>query len=200
MTTLKWAESVPSNASLVGNAPVDFKSVWTSIALGMATEHFYPGSGGGSDASAGILRPGGSKCFVGNRSDSSVQNSQYTGRLFLDRTNSRLYAYDSAGTYLVGTSWYEEMATDAGGTAYWARSAGAVASVPTGSSTTVVALPLTYGAAPRIVITSSNASWYFCLVTSTTTNFTSCFSTLAGASGTATLNWQSLGTLSGVSY
>ena len=192
-----WQESVPSNDSFVGNAPVDFKRVWSTVAAGMAVEHFFEGSGGASTASSGDLRLGASRAFVGERSACSVP-SQGTGRVFLDRTNSRLYVFDSAGTYVGGTSWLEEMATSSNGS-LWARSAGNVASVPTTSGTTIVAFPFTFAQTPLVNMTSSSISWSFSLVSSTATNFTSCFTSWAGAAGTATLYWEALGQLSGAS-
>lgn len=196
--SIQWVESVPSGTSLVGHAPGDFKSVWTAIATAMAREHFWPGSGGGSDASAGDLLPGATRCFADARSRSSVP-SQGTARFFMDTTNSRLFAYDSTGTFLAGTSWYEEMGVDAG-SGYWVRTAGNVASVPTASGTTIVTFPVVFVAGPPVVLTSSNASWTFSLVSSTTTNFTSAWTSWAGAAGTATLYWEALGTLSTASY
>lgn len=198
MTTLGWTESVPSNASLVGNAPKDFRSVWTALSLGLATEHFYPGSGGGSDASAGDLLPGGSRCFVDNKSRSSAPNSQYTGRLFLDIDNSRLYAYESAATYLVGTSWYNDNASDAG-TNYWVRTSGNTPGVSTGSSVVTIPFGMTFTAPPQVVLSGSNTSWHLSFVTSTTTYVVSAFSSYAGAASTLTIYWQALGTLSSAS-
>lgn len=197
--TIHWEESVPSNASFVGNAPQDFRSVWTAMATGLSVEHFWPGSGGESDASAGELRLGASRAFSAPKSRSSTP-ANAIGRLFLDQTNSRLYAYESGSTYLVGTSWFEDNATDSGSSGYWVRTAGAVASVPTGSSSTVVAFPLTYVAAPTVFVIGSNSSWVFTVGGSTTTNFTSLFSSFAGAASTATFQWEAFGLLSGVSY
>ena len=117
----------------------------------------------------------------------------------MDLTNSRLFVYESAATYLAGTSWYEEMGMDAGSN-YWVRTAGNVGSVPTSSGTTIVTFPIVYVAGPPVVLTSSNASWTFSLVSSTTTNFTSAWTSWAGAAGTATLYWEALGTLSTASY
>ena len=207
MATIKWVESIPSNASKVGNAPVDFRSVWTAVATGMAVEHFFEGSGGASTASSGDLRPGGSRAYtIDGAAAPPLSTSQLTARLAIAITDTisagriqRLRVYDSAGTYQVGTSWLAENAADAG-TGYWLRQAGATPSVPTGSSTTVVVFPQIYLAAPTVHLTSSSISWAFCVVSSTTTNFTSAFSSYANAASTATAYWEALGTMSSVSY
>ena len=199
MATIKWVETVPSNTSLVGYAPQDFKSVWTAISVGMATEHYFPGSGGGSDASAGDLLPGGSRCFVAAKSLSSAPNSQYTGRFFLDTDNSRLYAYESAATYMVGSSWYDDHSLGTGGTAgtsYWLRQSGAVVGVSTGSGTTRVTFPTPYVAGPsQVFLSVSNTSWFATPagLGSDATGFISFFSSFAGAASTVTLYWEATG-------
>lgn len=198
--TIQWVESVPSGTSKVGNAPTDFRSVWTAISTAMAREHYWPGIGGGSDASAGDLLPGGSRCFVGAYSASSLPASQGTGRLFLDITNSRLYIYESAASYLGGTSWFNESQSDSS-SGYWVRTSGSLAGVSTGSATTVIAFGMTFLVPPSIIhVTGSNTSWDLSLTTSTTTNFTSAYSSYAGAASTLTIYWQALGILSSVSY
>lgn len=195
--TIKWEESVPSNASLVGFAPTDFRSVWTSVAEGMAVEHFWPGSGGASFASAGDLLPGASRMFTGSRSASSAPNSQMTGRLFLDNTNGRVYAYESAGTYLVGSMWNEESRNPTlGSNVFFMRQSGALTGVPTGSGATIVAFPVPFANVPTVWLTSSSNSWFFTLFSSTITDFTSMRSSFAGAASTATMYWEAFGTVS----
>lgn len=208
MTLIKWVESVPSNASLVGLAPVDFKSVWTAIAKGMAVEHYWSGSGGGSEASIGDVRPGGSRSTDIDTSTglSSVYANQSVARFawaLTDAINSltvqRLRVYDSTGTYLAGTTFLEEHASNQT-RGYWLRQAGAIASVPTGSSTTTTSFPTPYFAAPTVRVTSSSFSWLVCNASSSTTNFVSVFSSLLNASSTATIYWEALGVASSGSF
>jgi hypothetical protein len=198
MTLIKWVESVPSNASKVGNAPTDFRSVWTAIATGMATEHFWPGVGGASQASAGELLPGASRTFVDAFSASSVP-SQGTARLFFDTTNARLYVYESAGTYMVGSAWHgAHKANPAGFVSL--RQAGALANISTGSGLTRITYPVGYNEAPDIIFaTSSSRSWFMVAGSSTTTQMLATFSSLAGAASTATLYWEVLGNISAAS-
>lgn len=190
--TIQWAESVPSNASFVGNAPIDARSIWTAIETGMKVEHFWSGN------SFGDLLPGASRAFVAARSASSVP-SQGTGRLFIDTTNGRMYAF-SDGTYVVGSLQYAEgklVGTGlADGSTFFLRQAGAVTGIPTGSSSTLVTFPIPYTGTVEVVTTSSSISWYFGAASVQTINFTSVFSSFAGAASTATLYWEAFGVAS----
>ena len=196
MPTLGWTESVPSNTSAVNQYPAFAKSVWTSISLGMAVEHYWNASGGGSDASIGELLPGSSRAFVAALSASSAPNSQMTGRLFLTSDTSRLLVYDSSGTYLVGTPFLQEHATDAK-TGYWLRQSGSYTTTVT-SGTTLVTFSVPYAAAPQVWQSQDNALWLTGVVTLSTGFFTSTWSALAA--GTVNVYWESLGTVSSTSY
>lgn len=79
----------------------------------MAVEHLWDGTGGASSNSRGRMAAGGSRAFFDVRSNSSAPNSQMTGRLFFASDTSALLAYDSTGTYQVGTPFYDEHATSA---------------------------------------------------------------------------------------
>jgi len=196
MPTLGWTETVPSNTSPVYHYPPFAKSVWTSISLGMAVEHYWNASGGGSDASIGDILPGGSRAYVAAQSASSVPNSQHSGRLFLTSDTSKLLVYDSSGTYLVGSAVFQEHVTDAK-TGFWVRQTGSYTTTVTNGSLAIT-FGIPYNAAPRTWQTSDNAQWLLGVTGEATTGFTSRFSALAA--GTMTCYWESLGTVSSVSY
>lgn len=203
MATIKWVESVPSNASLVGRAPTDFKSVWTAISLGMAVEHYWAGTGGGSDSSAGYLRPGGSRAYV-ILDTGPPTSSQITGRLAMDLNATSLRVqdlriYESAGTYLVGTPSLDEVQSSAGSN-HWHRTAGTITGVATGSGVTVVTFAPSFITAPAVFVQGSSVSWNVGIGTVGTSGFTSTYSTFAGASGTASIYWEALGLVSSASY
>lgn len=105
MTQISWNEAIPSITSTVGSFPPYAKSVWTGIAIGMSVEHLWDGTGGSSGVSRGDLRPGASRAFFAAQSASS---SSFTGKLFFASDVSRLFAYGSNGTYLVGTPFYSD--------------------------------------------------------------------------------------------
>lgn len=196
MPTIGWTEGIPSNASTVGSYPAFIKSVWTAISQGMAVEHYWNGSGGGSDGSTGDLRAGGSRAFVAAQSASSIP-SQGTGRLFLASDVSRLFAYDSSGTFLVGTPFFQEHATSSGTIGYWVRQSGSYTTTQT-SGTTTVTYPIPYAQTPSIWQTVDNASWLLTTSGEGADNFVSRFSALAA--GTVVVYWESLGLMSSASY
>ena len=196
MSNVTWVESVPSNASAVGHYPSFAKSIWTSISLGMATEHYWNASGGASDASTGELLPGGSRAFFAAQSASSAPNSQYSGRLFLASDVSRLFAYDSSGTYMVGTPFFQEHVTNPG-VGYWVRQTGSYTTDVT-AGFLAITFGIPYGAVPKLWQSVDNASWLLGVTGEATTGFTSRFSALAA--GTVVVTWESLGTVSSASY
>lgn len=197
MSAISWVETVPSATSLVGIEPRHLQSVWTAVATGLATNLYWPGSGGGSDASIGRLKPGASRTYVDVISNSSVVNSQATGRVFFATDSTRAVLYDSAGTYLFGTPYLAEMHTPSAFP--WVRQTGqtvvASAGTPTSKS---VSFADAYGAAPTVWQTFSNTNYLMAISTVTTGGFTSTFSWMGGGSQSLfTIEYWSLGTMSG---
>lgn len=165
MTQISWNEAIPSIASTVGSFPPYAKSVWTAIATGMAVEHIWDGTGGGSAASRGDLRPGGSRAFFATQSASS---SSFTGKLFFASNVSRLFAYGSNGTYLEGTPFYSDESTpgvDQSGastvpsftSAFRLRQSGTTL-LNTGG-TSAITFPVPYLYPPRVMAVSSQTSF-----------------------------------------
>lgn len=201
MATITWAETIPSITSAVGAFPRYAQSVWTAISQGMATEHLWDGSGGASGASRGLMALGGSRAFFDVRSNSSAPNSQMTGRLFFASDTSALLAYDSTGTYQVGTPFLDENATSAF-TGYWVRQASTVTGGAGGSS--VVTFTVPFLATPNIWFTPSTQSWYaataFNAVSAATFQVSFISQLLGGAGSFATIAWEALGRVSSKSY
>ena len=195
---MTWTESVPSGTSLVGQFPDYAKSIWTTLALGMAKEHFWPGSGGGSDASIGELLPGGTRAFFAAQSASSIP-SQGTGRFFLASDVSRLFVYTSTATFLVGTPFYDECRSHASG-GYMGRQMGSFATTAT-SGTTVVTFPTAYSAVPQVYQSCSTAVVLLSRQGVAAGQFVSAWSALAATGGASfTVFWESLGTISSASF
>lgn len=193
-----WTETVPSGTSLVGQFPDYAKSIWTTLALGMATEHFWPGSGGGSDASIGELLPGGSRAFVAAQSASSLP-AQGSGRFFLASDVSRLFVYTSSTTVLAGTPFFDEtLANPSGG--LMARQTGSFATTAT-SGTTTVTFATAYSAVPQVYQSCSTNVILFSRQGVTAAQFVSAWSALAATGGASfTIYWESLGTMSSASF
>lgn len=197
MPTIGWSESVPSNSSQVVQYPTFAKSIWTAISLGMAVEHYWNASGGGSDASIGDLLPGSSRAFVAAQSASSAPNSQMTGRVFLASDISRLFVYDSSGTYMVGTPFFQEHLISSG-TGYWLRQSGSHTTTATTGST-LITFGIPYLSTPYVWQTTDNAQWLVGITTIVTgATFTSTWSALAA--GTVNVYWEALGKVSSSSY
>ena len=201
MANISWTETIPSITSPVGQFPRYAQSVWTAIAAGMATEHYWDGSGGASAASRGLMAPGGSRAFFDVRSNSSAPNSQMTGRLFLTSDTSRLLVYDSTGTYLAGTPFLSENSTSAG-TGYWVRQAGtALFPLNVGSASTPITFPIPFLTTPIVHVTTSDKSLIANALNVTLSACSSAVSTIGVAFvSSATVFWEALGTVSSASY
>ena len=195
-----WTEAVPSGTSAVGQFPTYGRLTFAGISGAMAVEHYWNGTGGGSDDSAGDLRPGGSRAFFDVQSNSSAPNSQMTGRLFLASDTTRLLVYDSTGTYLAGTPFCDFQGSAATSN-YWLKQSGSYSvSSATASGSTLVVFPTPYQSAPQVWTSPSE---YVMLVacSSTSTNFTSAWSIFASTSDTTTtVTWEALGLASSGSY
>lgn len=192
MAISAWSEAIPSGASAVGAFPAYARAVWAAISAGLAVEHVWSGSGGGSDASAGDLRPGASRAFVAMQSASSAPAST-AGRAFFTSDTTRLLLYDSTGTYLGGTPFLDEMATDAG-TGVWVCQAGSYSTTVTGN--TQVTFPIPFLSAPKVWQTVDNALWLTTQGVPNASFFGSQTSALAGGAGTVVVSWEALGTVS----
>ena len=201
MAVSAWSEVVPSGQSLVGVFPTYARSVWNAISQGMSREHFWSGTGGGSDASCGDLLPGASRAYVGVQSASSAPNSQMTGRAFLASNVSRLFIYDSTGTYLTGTSFFDECATTPGN-GYWLRQTGRF--VVSSSGTTTTNFPITYSTTPTVYLTVFPDAGVQQRVNvgciASTTGFDSSFSFIGGTSTLSAILWESFGTAPSSAY
>jgi hypothetical protein len=200
-----WVETVPSGTSFVGLFPQWAKTMWTAVGVGMGVEHLFEGSGGGaSGASSGDMRPGGSRAYFDVQSKSSAPGSQQTSRLFLASDVSRLFVYDSTGTYMVGTAFGDEAVSDPTTPGMWARLSGSFTTTAT-SGTTDVTFAVPFTAFPSIVQTINSASGAalttigIVTTSSSTLKFRSVWSATA-APGTIVIAWTALGPVSSASY
>lgn len=195
---MTWAESVPSGTSLVGQFPDYAKSIWTTLAIGLAKEHYWPGTGGSSDASAGELLPGSTRAFFGAQSASSLP-SQGSGRFFLASDVSRLFVFTSSATFLAGTPFYDECRAHPSG-GYMGRQTGSFATTAT-SGTTIVTYPTAYSAVPQVYQSCSTAVVFTSRQGVAVGQFVSAWSALAATGGASfTIYWESLGTISSASF
>jgi len=195
MTVSAWSEVVPSGQSLVGVFPTYARSVWNAVSQGMSLEHFWSGTGGSSDASCGDLLPGASRTYVGAQSASSAPSSQMTGRVFFASDVSRLFIYDSTGTYLIDTLFFDECATSPG-SGYWLRQASLSTTLLSSSGTIAVTFPTAYLTTPIVYLQyfTTGAPPVVAGCSVTTTGFISSYSFIGGTPPTNGLYWESFGT------
>lgn len=196
MTKINWAETIPSISSTVGSFPRYAVSVWTAISAGLATEHYWPGTGGGSDASIGDLLPGASRAFFDVKSNISSANS---GALYLTSDTSQLVGYLSAGTYQLGTPFFERQGQSAT-SGYWCRQTGFSTFTIAQQTSSVITFSPSYLTVPSVFLTpASTGSWIVWAKAISATTFNSSASSLANASA-QTVYWEALGIASSGSF
>ena len=189
MTTLTWKETLPSDGSAVGRSPEEIRAHIQNTAKGLGEWVYWPGSGGGSEASAGQLKPGASRPFYAAESAISNPGPQH---LFLASDTTRLFFFVSAETLLAGSIRYLEHKDDPGVDTLWAFQGGSTP-LAYSSATTIVTFTTPFVTYPVVTLTSSisgvNLAAYS--VTSTALNITARDVSAPGTSCTVT--WEALG-------
>jgi len=200
MAISAWTESIPSGTSTVGTFPAYARAVFAAITAGMAVEHYWNGSGGGSDASTGDLLPGASRAFFAAQSDASAP-AQNIGRVFLASDTSRLLLYDSSGTYLGGTPFLAEHATSAN-TSYWVRFTGSYSTTATTGSTAITFPTPFVNTIPAVFQSIDTDIWTVAAtpIGNGLSAFSSYVSIIALGGATVTVRWEAIGTVSSASY
>lgn len=196
---ITWDEATPRDSDLRTRFPSEVTGLKANFALGIATSVEWPGSGGGSIASAGAMKLGTLKSYVG--ATSALSRVGNDGHLFLDSTTTRLYHANSSVTSVYLGGVVLEMPVSVGTTARWVLSAG---SIP---ATSAVSFPVLYGAPPMVLLSvvSQRAAVFgygVAMTAPTTTGFVASTYTIPDevtgwvASRASWINWMSLGTVS----
>jgi len=197
MSNIVWNENLPSDASAVGLAPDDLQSLWRNLGRGLETS---------LDWSSGDLQEGKVRTFFATQSASSNSNdAKLRARAFFASDVSRLFVYESNGTYLVGTPFFiEEGRREVGGTeAVWVSQSSTTLVAAAGSpSRLTIPFPTAYanilGETPRVMQTISHRSMTVGLSTITRGGFTSIFSYFGPGSQSAfTIHWTAVGRMTG---
>ena len=189
---IAWDETREANDDIVGRAPSRIQSIWSAIAVGLATELYWPGSGGGSQASIGELIPGGVNTFFA--ANSAVSNSATNlSRAFISSDETRLIAFESAGTYMLGTPRLLEHADVPVGRA-WVSLSGFTEIAGAGTPTSVsIDFDSSFSTFAGVQITLSEGSFTQSISTETTGGFTAAFSYIgSGSQSDMTLYWDAL--------
>jgi len=141
MPTIGWDEDAPADGDAASSGDDAIRSMKTNIAGGLSTSMYWPGTGGGSAASAGIMKPGAARTFYA--AESAVSAAQ-DGQLMYASDTSRLWYVGSTGPVYLGGQYGIEAATNPKAGARWHLDSGA--SYNGGN----IPFNVTYGAAPRV--------------------------------------------------
>ena len=201
-STIGWAEGTPSNASAV--QPRDFRSLLTNLAQAIRGSLYWPGPGGDSLASIGVLRPGGSAAFYGVQSLASGPTLDHVGRAYLCSDTTRLLTLESAQVFFAGSPRLWEMATAYAGQNYtWVLARGAQTGCSAAAQSKNISFGVVFNGVPEVYTSVSEVSYIHGVSTITTGGFTSQYSYIPitfGVSSEAgsdfTLYWESWGTVS----
>lgn len=208
MPVFTWKESLPSETSKVGISPPEIRAHKQAIAQWLGTWLEFPGSGNGSEWSAGVFKAGASRALHAAASASSNADiGTLRGKAFLASDTSRLYLYDSSGTYCVGTPDLVEILNDGNANlAYIVQSGQSYVSAPNNphqnfsfSQNGVTAKRIEFNANPIVLAhTSVDTRLLFGVSTISTGGFTSVASWFAsGATSAYTVYWRASGYTSG---
>ena len=201
MSAISWNRTFPSSASTGGDVERDILSLQSSIALGLQPSFAWPGSGGGSAASAGDSIPGNLRM-----AHSGVVTGTYpNGFLSLKTQWASVWHIGSGWTGILGHSGMLDRG--AGGsfpqTWKWLVQEGQLALTSSGTTFSVV-FPTPYAVAPHIQcvllqLPSNGAPRGFLSVVNgqvNTSGFSSMFSVLDVPSfSTSSIAWRSEGTV-----
>lgn len=108
---ITWDETSPADADAAGSAAGALRSLKANLASGLSVCMNWPGSGGGSVASAGVPKIGSTRAYFGPESQVSTVAD---GALMLTSDTSRLFAVNSATTVFLGGSRLVESSVTTG--------------------------------------------------------------------------------------
>lgn len=141
--SITWTEGAPGSRSDVSAGAQAIRDLKVAFADGVEPSMYWPGSGGGSAASAGEMRLGTFRTYVAAASAVSVGSD--TGRLLVTSDTSRFYAIQpSHQTFMVGGTRVLEAWPSARSSFRWVLSSGTL------TPGSVVTFGVTYGGLPVV--------------------------------------------------
>jgi len=206
MPTISWDTTTPAQDSLATNTDDVLRSDLTDLAVGFSGAMYWPGSGGGSAASAGEFKLGSAR--LSETSLEAGANSITSDGFLSMKTstfgNVSLRHNGSSGSLMLSHAVSPEHTTvpDASApfTSRWVQRSGTGAS--TGDfavESDAIEMGVTYGGTPVVIATSSNNSYIVGVTTAAgVSNFSSHISYIGSGSGTGTvvnIDWISIGTV-----
>lgn len=192
-----WNEAVPSGTSTV--EPSIFRQVLQTIAANIATTLEWPGSGGGSVASAAEIKPGKSLAFYAAKSAISAGTFDNIGRLAFDSGNSVLYVLESNATFFAGSPRHVSMLSQHPLGQVWTVKQGRTTGVSASAVSKGISFGFSFTTVPEVFVTASLRSYNIGVSGVTVSGFTSAFSyyPVGGEAGSDfTIFWTALGVTS----
>jgi len=196
---ITWDESAPEDGGLLSQGADVIRDLKAQIALGVSESMYWPGSGGGSAASAGVMKPGTFRAGYGVRSALSLGAD--TGRMYFESGSREGYLLQPSVDSLQVLSGYAiEHPQSCVSTARWVVSHG------TASAGEAKSFGVTYNGIPRVTVslvtTQETPTWPAAVkldAVSATAFTASCFTvTEVGGWGSElalVLNWLSIGSV-----
>src|SRR3990172_8832046 len=99
---ITWNESVPSPSSAASSADDELRGFMVAVARGLSRSFVWPGSGGGSAASAGLSQFGNARLAIAG--NSAVTGGYGDGYLLLNRNHISIHHIGSTWTAMLGHS------------------------------------------------------------------------------------------------
>lgn len=165
----------------------------SSVALGLRDSFVWPGSGGGSLASAGVSQLGNLR--MARAGNSAVTGGQPDGFLLLNQNHISLHHIGSSWT---GLLTHSAMA-DHGSGGRWLTQSGTLSSMISGTDgafgTKNVTFPTVYGTAPPYIQLSVDTTrgYWFNISAISTGGFSTVYASLVGPTAITTLSWEAEG-------
>ena len=193
MPTIGWNEAAPADSDVASGGDDEIRSLKVAIADGLEPSVYWPGSGGGSAASAGVMKPGAARTHY---AAASALSANANGTLMFASDTSRLYHVGAAGAIFLGSPFALEHVQNPGTNAHWVTQSGV------GNNGSTITFAVTYGATPVAYASAyTTASVIGLVVVSALSDLglqVSVYSTstVAWPASAFSVNWWSLGTTS----
>ena len=198
MAEITWDETVPTGASNASEADDAFRSLTSSIAVGLGESFYWPGSAasqGASTASSGEQIPGSARVAVGA---TAPTGGHPNGFLALDANNEQIWHVGSAWTDVLAHGRMQDRnggVGDAPFTTRWLLSTGTIRSL---DRTDEVTFATAYNGIPTVMLGPGQgaALWDIGLKNVSPSGFTvNKRFRRSGASTVASVFWRSEGTV-----
>jgi hypothetical protein len=147
MSVTTWVETNPPNTEAASLGDDAIRGAKVSVAEGLGTSMYWPGTGGGSAASAGIMKPGAARTFLGTQSQVSAAQS---GQLMVTSDTSRLYQVGPAGGLMLGSALGVEGPSYPGAGIRWVASSG----ITVNGNLTIQGYGVAYNGLPQVIVSA----------------------------------------------